>query len=377
MTSLRKLTIKQRQQLIKGETLSSLKNISRPSYDLSLQVTKNCENIIGVAQVPMGIVGPLKLQNSDGLYVPLATTEGALIASVNRGCKAVSVGMGVNTYSKYSGTTRGPFIQIKDIKQAKEIIYWIDNNWQFLEKTVKSSSNHTFLKRYNYKIFGKNLYLKFFFDTGEAMGMNMVSIATKLIMEELINQFDIEQYLTSGNFCSDKKPSFTSLYEGKGREVWAETIVKKDIVKKILKTTPKELVQTVKQKTLIGSIASGSLGFNSHFANIVAAFYLATGQDLAHVVEGSLGITTAEMQGEDLYFSVYLPSVMLGSIGGGTGLPTQSEAMQIMNIRSGEKNSSNKLSEILVATVLAGELSLLAALTSKNLVCAHLDLARD
>ncbi|MFH1971828.1 MAG: hydroxymethylglutaryl-CoA reductase [Patescibacteria group bacterium] len=342
-------------------------------------VKGNCENFIGATQVPLGLVGPLKikLQNSKGklqkreTMIPLSTTEGALVASVNRGLKATYSPNGINTYVENVGTTRGPLFRVKDLKEAQKITSYIDKNINKLKAITKKLSKHISLLKIESQSIGKNLWLRLYFDTSEAMGMNMVTYVSEEISLVIQKELKIKCTSLSGNFCSDKKPSWSNFILGRGKKVWAEAVIKKDIVKKVLKTEPERIVEIVKNKSQLGSIITGSLGFNAHFANIIAALYLALGQDLGHIPEGSMGITDAEVtKNGDLYFSVFMPDIMVGTVGGGTRLPTQKEALNILGVNN-KNGDSLILSQIIAATVLAGELSLSAALASGDLAKSH------
>lgn len=175
----------------------------------------------------------------------------------------------------------------------------------------------------------------------------------------------------AGNYDIDKKPAWLNFINGRGKKVWAEAVIPHAVIKDVLKTTPEKIHEVVIKKCLLGSIISGSMGFNAHYANIIAAIFASCGQDLAHVVEGSLGITTTELIGDNLYMSCYLPDLMVGTVGGGTGLPTQKEALAILG-----NPTAMQFAEIVGGTVLAGELSLLGALSSGQLAEAHSKLGR-
>lgn len=377
--SLHKLSISDLQQFIQNKTDCNLKNIKHTSLNLKKIEGHNCEQIIGVSQVPLAIVGPAIINSQEfgklEKYIPLSTTEGALIASIQRGLKTTR--SGINTYSQNIGITRGPQISVKNIRQAQDIISYLEKNWSEFQQIVTATESHALLLKFTFNILGKNLYLKFFFDTGEAMGMNMATICTEKILEKIKSEFSNITYILSGNFCSDKKPSLQIYQEGRGKKVWAETILDKDLVLDILKTTPEKIIDIVNKKQHLGSIATSAISYNAHFANIVAAFYLATGQDLAHIVEGSLGITEAELDGENLHFSIYMPAVLVGTVGGGTSLPTQKESLTILGLEKKQKGDSQILAEILAAGVLAGELSLTAALATNDLVNSHQKLGRN
>ncbi len=339
---------------------------------------KNCENFIGATQIPLGAAGPLKIvfeKKRKEYTLPLATTEGALVASVNRGCKATH-SSGIKTFVQNIGATRGPIFRVNGISQARKLVTFVENNLPALNKIIKKREEHITLLKVKSQILGKNIWLRFYFDTSEAMGMNMVTIASDEISTFLQKKFKVKCLSLSGNFCSDKKPSWSNFIFGRGKKVWAEARIKKDVVKKVLKTNSQDIVNVVKQKSHLGSIITGSMGFNAHYANIIAALFLSTGQDLAHVVEGAMGITDAEVEKNgDLFFSIYLPDVMVGTVGGGTHLPTQKEALKMLDL--GEKKGDTLIfAQIVGAAVLAGELSLTAALASNHLAKAHQQLGR-
>jgi len=203
----------------------------------------------------------------------------------------------------------------------------------------------------------------------------MATIAVDRIVPFIEKQTGSQCLSLSGNFCVDKKPAWLNFLLGRGKEIWAEVVIKKMVVQKVLKTTSQKIYDVWLNKCLLGSAMSGSLGFNAHFANVVAAIFCATGQDLAQVSEGTLGVTTTEVeQNGDLYFSVYLPDLPLGVVGGGTTLPTQKEAISIIFGR--KKPSVRVLAEVVGGAVLAGELSLLASLAQGSLAKTHMKLAR-
>jgi len=353
----------------------NLKSIAATVISENQVSGKNIENFIGGGQIPLGIAGPIIIKSDSkksSHFVPLATTEGALVASVSRGIKAINASGGADVYIEKVGTSRSPVFKTENIKHSKQVEKFIGKNFASLEKIASQTSSHLKLISHSTKIIGTSIYVRFSFDTQDAMGMNMATIATDSLAKFIETKTKAGCISIAGNFDVDKKPSYLNFLCGRGIMAWAETTLKKEIVKEVLKTTPKQLVETVYRKCLLGSIVSGTLGANAHHANIIAAIFLATGQDAAHVVEGSIGTTTAEVTNNgNLYFSVYLPALMLGTVGGGTHLPTQSEAIRIMQVKNPEK-----FAEVAVAAVLAGELSLLASQTEGTLAKAHQKLGR-
>lgn len=377
-----------RREFLQKELNINLDKIGQFSFSEDQAVGRNIENLIGATQIPLGVAGPLLVKslaisysplaaNSKKLkaksyFVPLATTEGALVASVSRGCKAVTLSGGVTVYVENVGITRGPVFKGKNLGEAIKAKSWIEKNFQILTKAAGATSSHLKLLKADYQVIGRNLFVRFYFDTQDAMGMNMASFATESMVKIIEQKTPLRCISISGNFCIDKKPAWSNFILGRGRRVWSESILPKKIVTEILKVTPQQIAEVVERKCHLGSIMSGSLGFNAHFANIIAAVFVSTGQDLAHVVEGSLGVTSAEvLEDGSLYFSIYLPSLITGTIGGGTHLPTQQEALQIMKV-----DSVLEYATVLGGAVLAGELSLIASLAEGSLSKAHKQLGR-
>ncbi|MBI5465502.1 hydroxymethylglutaryl-CoA reductase [Candidatus Gottesmanbacteria bacterium] len=380
-------TSKKRREALEKELGVSLSNIGHYSLDEETASTRNCENMTGVVQLPLGIAGPLKLKTQNSklktYYVPLGTTEGALVASVNRGCKAITEAGGANVFMEKIGITRGPVFKTNSLTESFALAEWLKSHFNDISKASlqvnhcsKQTSGHIELKKIESQVLGKNVFVRFYFDTQEAMGMNMATIAVDKMVPFIEEKTGSRCLSLTGNFCVDKKASWLNFLLGRGRKVWAEAKIPERIVKEVLKTTPQKIYEVWLSKCLLGSAMAGSMGFNAHFANIIAAIFCATGQDLAHVVEGSLGITTVENLLHDLYVSVYLPDLIIGTVGGGTGLPTQKQALSILGIKNGQKSGTNKLAEIIGGAVLAGEVSLLASLAEGSLAKAHERLGR-
>lgn len=357
---------------------ANLKHVSHHSLDMDRAMKKNIENPIGVVQIPVGLVGPLQINGEHAhgdYYVPLATSEGALVASVNRGCSISKAAGGITVRIIDDKMTRAPVIRADSIQKALELKEWIERHFIELKEAAESTTRHgRLLKVDPVIVVGRYVYPRFTFTTGDSMGMNMVTIATEKALEILTRETRAHVVALSGNLCVDKKPSALNLIEGRGKSIVAEIIIPKNIVEEKLKTTAESIVEVNLAKNMIGSAISGSMGFNAQYANMIGAIFLATGQDEAHIVEGSLGVTTAEEQKGDLYFSVTLPDVPLATVGGGTSLETATECLQIMGVH-GEGNVG-KFAEIVGATVLAGELSLMGALAAGHLARAHKNLGR-
>ncbi len=361
-----------------------LPSIGSTIIDYSEVKNRNAENVIGATQIPLGISGPIKV-NGDyargDFYVPLATTEGALIASVNRGAKAVSLSGGVKTKILKDEMTRAPLFKFDSIEDIPEFIEFVEKNFDNMKEITNKVTSHGKLKSITPFVLGNNVWLRFSFETGDAMGMNMVTLASEEICKYIEDNFPKAKCLAvSGNMCSDKKQTNVNSLFGRGKTVVAEAIVKKDVINNILRSDVKLINEINLRKNWLGTARAGSLAqYNAHFANIIAAIFIATGQDLAQIVESSSGYTWTEVRGEDLYISVTLPSLEVGTVGGGTRLPTQREALSIMGVY-GSGNpagyNSKKFAEIVAATVLAGELNLLTALANRELGKAHKKLGR-
>ncbi len=363
-----------------GKTLSA---IASTILDFEELVGRNIENPIGAVQIPLAIAGPLLIEGDYAkgeFYVPLATHEGALVASINRGMKAITLSGGAKVKVIKDGMARAPVFKVPDINTAYELVEWVKKHFDEIKRVAESTTRHGKLKEIQPFVMGNNVWLRFVYFTGDAMGMNMATIATDKACEYIEKEFGKAQCVAlSGNMCVDKKPAHLNVLLGRGKYVVAETIIKKEVLENVLKADAKTIHEVNERKNWAGSGFAGSWSFNAHFANIIAAIFLATGQDAAQIVESSMGFTWTEVRGEDLYISVTLPSLEVGTVGGGTRLPTQREALEILGVAGGgEPPGANalKFAEIVAATVLAGDLNLLAALAAKQLAKAHEKLGR-
>lgn len=371
-----------RRRLLAAETDADLDAVGEFSFDADRAADANVENLVGGAQLPMGVAGPVQVAGgaADGeYYLPMATTEGALVASVNRGCSVIAAAGGADARVTRSGMTRAPVFRVAGVAEAEEVVSWVDEHCDELREAAESTTSHGELLEVDPYVVGDSVFLRFVYDTKDAMGMNMATIATREAAELVEEETPASLVALSGNLCTDKKPAAINAVEGRGRTVTADVEIPRETVEERLHTTPEAIEEANTRKNLVGSAKAGSLGFNAHAANVVAATFLATGQDAAQVVEGSNAITTVEAREDALYASVSLASLEVGTVGGGTRLPTQSEALDVLGLRGGGDPAganADALAEVIAVGALAGELSLLAALASRHLSSAHEDLGR-
>lgn len=372
-----------RRKYVEEETNASLSEVGA-EHDLS-EARANIENPVGATRVPLGIAGHIRVEGeyAEGEhFVPMATTEGALVASTNRGCSALNDAGGATARVVKDAMTRAPVFRTDGAEGSASLVEWVedDDHLKVLKSAADSTTDHGELLWARPYVAGDNVYVRLGYETGDAMGMNMATKATRAVAGVIEDHTDAELVALSGNMCADKKPASINAVEGRGRTVVADAIVPGETVEEVLKTTPEGIAEVNERKTLVGSARSGTLGANAHAANVLSAVYIATGQDPAQVVEGSSAYTTASVRDGDLYISVTLPAVEVGTVGGGTGLLTQREALSLLGVEGGgEPTGANakELAEIIAGTVLAGELSLHSALASRNLADAHEELGRD
>ena len=370
-----------RRHLLAEEVGADLSTVGEYAFDAA-DADSNIENMVGAAQIPMGIVGPLPIDGgaADGEhYVPLATTEGALLASVNRGVSTIRHAGGATARVLKSGMTRAPVFRVDDVAAAGEVSAWVRDHVADLAAAAEATTNHGELQDVTPYVVGDSVFLRFAYDTKDAMGMNMATIATEAACELVETETPADLVALSGNLCSDKKPAAINAVEGRGRTVSADVLIPHEQVEDRLDTTTAAIAEANTRKNLVGSAKAGALGFNAHAANVVAAAFLALGQDAAQVVEGSNTITTVDAREDGLYASVTLASLEVGTVGGGTSLPTQAEALDVVGYAGGGDPAganADALAEVIASAVLAGELSLLAALSSRHLSSAHAELGR-
>ncbi|KAI3824225.1 hypothetical protein L1987_05675 [Smallanthus sonchifolius] len=355
-----------RREVLERITGKSLSRLPLEGFDYESILGQCCEMPVGYVQIPVGIAGPLLL-NGEEFYVPMATTEGCLVASTNRGCKAIYVSGGATCVVLRDGMTRAPVMRFGSARRAAELKQFLEDpmNFDTLAVSVRCA------------IAGKNLYVRFCCATGDTMGMNMFSKGVQNVLDFLHVDFpDMDLMGISGNYCSDKKPAAVNWIEGRGKSVVCEAVVKEEVVQKVLKTTVSSLVELNMLKNLAGSVMAGALGgFNAHASNIVSAVYLATGQDPAQNVESSHCLTMMEAvnDGKDLHISVTMPSIEVGTVGGGTQLASQSACLSLLGVKGASKDEPGSNSRVL-ATIVAGSV---LALQVSSLSCQQYQLVNS
>ena len=349
----------------------ALKHISQTAFTIE-ETRSKTENVIGAAHVPIGVAGPLiiKGDNASGtFYVPLATTEGTLVATYQHGMRATARAGGINARVLHDMLDITPVFVVRDLEQARALVTWVQEHMEAVRAAVESTTQHGRLVEVRPHVFGRHVFLQVFISTGDAMGMNMINIAVNRACQLIADSFPIERWFLRSNYSSDKKPAGINLFRAYGKEVLADVTLPGYVVRNFLGTTAHELC-AFQDAAMVGSMQAGMLGFNAHFANGLAALYVACGQDPAQIVNASIGFVHVERVGDDaLHIAVRLPNVVLGTVGGGTSLPTQRECLEILGCEG--EGKARKLAEIVGCTLLCGELGIASALASGRFAQAH------
>lgn len=339
-----------------------------------------CENVIGYMPLPLGVAGPIVI-DGQSFFLPMATTEGVLVASTSRGAKAINSGGGAVTVVTGDGMTRGPIVTFETLERAGAAKTWLDSEigQDTMRRAFDSTSRFARLQSLKTAMAGTNLYPRFKTTTGDAMGMNMISKGVEYALSVMADSGfeDMDIISVSGNYCTDKKPAAINWIDGRGKSVVAEAVIPAETVRKVLKTSVEAMVELNVAKNLVGSAMAGSIGgFNAHASNIVTAIFLATGQDPAQNVESSNCITLMKNLRGNLQISVSMPSIEVGTLGGGTILEPQAAMLDMLGVRGSHPtnpgDNARKLARIVAAGVLAGELSLCSALAAGHLVQSHM-----
>lgn len=356
----------------KGKTFNYLTGEQKFTDVESLQ--GNIENYIGMSMIPTGIVGPLNVVGTvakGDFYVPLATSEGALIASYDRGARASRMAGGITSICLVEGVQRSPVFKFKDLADLGQFLMWVLPQLEKYKEITAQNSRYAQLVDMRSNIEGNHLILTFEYLTGDAAGQNMVTICTDAICKYIVENSPMKPifWFIESNYSGDKKATALSFTTVRGKKVAAEVVIPKNIVESVLKTNSQAMVDYWQSSTL-GVIQSGAIGAQGHVANGLCALFIATGQDVACIAEAAVGITRMEITDDGgLYASVTLPNLIVGTVGGGTGLPTQRECLELMDCYG--PGNARKFAEVCGALALAGELSIAAALSAGHFSAAH------
>lgn len=341
---------------------------------------KNIENFVGTVNVPLGVAGPIRINgiHAQGDYLlPFATTEAALVASTHRGAALVSNAGGCSVLLMAEGVTRSPAFAFPTIREMTLFTNWVLSQKEKLEEVANATTNHGKLQNIRIAAEGNHVYLLCDYTTGDASGQNMVTIATQAICDYIIKSTPIKPsyWFVEANASGDKKASGQSFTSVRGKKVCAEVIIPGKLIERFLHTSSKAMVDYWRMSAL-GGIMTGTIGVQGHYANGLAALFIACGQDAACVAEAAVGITRME-ETEDgsLYASVTLPNLIVGTVGGGTSLPSQKACLQMMNLYGA--GNSRAFAEVCAGAALAGELSIIGALSAGDFTSAHQNLARE
>ena len=368
----------QRTAFVKAMTGASLDTVS--SYTIDPALTRgNIENFAGTAQIPLGIAGPLKIvgEHAQGdFYIPMATTEGTLLASYSRGMRVISECGGVKTTVVKHSMQRAPVFRFGNAFEAREFGKWLDENIDSIRAVVKNSSKTAQLTEIEQYIVGNMMFTRFCYTTGDAAGQNMTGKATLYACEWIRGKHPLKpRYLLSGNMDTDKKHSMMNLIQTRGKRVVAEFVLKKEVAEDVLRIDTAELYR-FRQIASVGTMQAGAAYSGPHSANGITAMFIATGQDVANVSESHAGLNYGELlDNGDFYWAVTMPAIICATYGGGTALPTQRECLEMMDCFGAGK--ADKLAEIIAGVVLAGDVSLSCAILAREWVSSHERLGRN
>ena len=344
----------------------------------SEQMRGNIESPIGSVQMPLGVAGPLRVlgKHAEGVfYVPMATTEGALVRSYERGMTAITRSGGAAARLFRDENKATPIFTCQDVAAAYDFVEFVTENLTAIQAAADATTQHGKLLRMTPRPLGRDVAVDFSYHTGDAHGMNMIAKSTDAACRWIVERFPVESWLVMSGGSSEKRPSGSLLAGGKGKYVTAGVRLSPRLTKMYLHAPPSRLVDLWK-RTAIGQMASGVLGYNGHYANGLTALFIATGQDVANIANSAVGVTNLEVIGDgDLYASVTLPSLVLATVGGGTALGTNPECLEMLGCRGSGKAA--KFAEIAAAVALAGELSFAAALATGEFVHAHESYGRN
>ena len=361
-----------RRDFARDQTGVDLKHVGSYSVDPAT-LTGNVEQFMGVAQVPIGLAGPLLVngEHAQGeFYVPLATAEGTLVASYNRGMRLLHEAGGVKTTVMDDRMQRAPAFLFESARGSRAFGVWLTEHFDEIKAAAEATTTSGKLQDIEQYSAGRMLYTRFNYTTGDAAGQNMTGKATHAACAWIREQYpDIEHHFLESNFATDKKSSQVNILRTRGKRVIAEATIPNELFRSVMRSDS-ELMYRARQVSNLGGFMSGVNNNGAHSANGITAMFIATGQDAANVAESSAALVYAELRANgDYYYSVTIPSLIVATYGGGTGLATQRECLELMDCYGAGK--VNKLAEIVAATVLCGELSLGSAIVAEEWVAAH------
>lgn len=370
--------VRARREFVEAHSGVVLENVSSFSFDPA-RTKGNIENFTGVAQVPLGFAGPIHIvgEHAKGDFlVPMATTEGTLVASYNRGIKVLNLSGGVKTVVSDDAMQRAPVFSFEDARRARDFRDWVDEHIEEIRNAAESTSRHAKLIAIDTYLTNRFAYLRFNFRTGDAAGQNMVGRATFAACQWILEHVDdVQHFYLEANLATDKKHSQLNILRTRGKRVTAEATIPRDLLIEHMRVAPEALDYHARLGTT-GAILSGASNNGAHSPNGITAIFIATGQDVANVAESSAAVLYTELTAErDLYLSLTIPSLIVATHGGGTGLPTQRECLEVLGCTG--HGTVHKFAEIIGGVALAGELSLGAAISSLDWVSSHEKLGRN
>jgi hydroxymethylglutaryl-CoA reductase (NADPH) len=365
--------IEERRAFIEEQSGAELGHTSHYSFDPHV-AKGNCEHFTGVAQVPLGFAGPLTVNGEhaqDDFLIPMATSEGTLVASYNRGIKACNLSGGIKATVMEDAMQRAPVFVFGDAREARDFNRWVEDHIETIREEAESTSSVAKLLHIDKYLSNNFSYLRFNYRTGDAAGQNMVGRATFTACGWILDHYpgEVEHFYLESNFATDKKASQVNVMRTRGKRVTAEATIDRDVLVQHMRVEPESLHYHWNVST-VGAFLSGANNNGAHSPNAVTAMFIATGQDVANVSESSAGILYTDLtETGDLHISLTIPSLIVATYGGGTGLPTQRECLEVLGCYG--KGKVQKFAEIVASVALAGELSLGSAISSSDWVSSH------
>jgi hydroxymethylglutaryl-CoA reductase (NADPH) len=361
-----------RAEFVEKRTGAHLEHVTSYLFDPAI-LSGNVEQFVGVAQVPIGLAGPLLVngEHAQGeFYVPLATAEGTLVASYNRGMRLLYECGGVTTTIMDDRMQRAPAFLFPSAREARAFGQWLRDNFDAIKAAAEATTTSGKLIEIEQYSASRMLFTRFDYTTGDAAGQNLTGKATQAACKWIVGNYEgIEHYFLESNFATDKKSSQVNMLRTRGKRVVAEAVITNDVIHRVMRSDT-ELMFRARQVSNLGGFMSGVNNNGAHSANGITAMFIATGQDAANVAESSAAFVHAELRANgDYYYSVTIPSLIVATYGGGTGLATQRECLEMLGCYGSGK--VRKFAEIVAATVLCGELSLGSAIVAEEWVEAH------